>query len=86
MRKCVTVVFEINDQDVFQVEEFMRLKQKMLVSDAEPWRVTAISMDDEMTRLDILEEASTMDDGQWLMADIFSATDIANKSIDDFVS
>jgi len=84
MKKYMTVVFEITDVAKFKAET-PDFTAKMLEEDGESWRVTAISVDDEMTRIELLEQASEMDDGLEIMSAIFSAHDIHSKTMSDFV-
>jgi hypothetical protein len=83
MPRYLTVVFEINDEKVFK-NEVPDLHGKMFGEKGDPWRITAMSLDDEMTRLDLLEQASSIDDCLLVMGDIFGASDIASKTLDDF--
>jgi hypothetical protein len=54
--RYVTVVFAVNDEDEFKPlwDQFV---DKMLGSISEPWAVSAMSMGDEMTRVELLGSA-----------------------------
>ena len=85
MKKYVTVVFEINDGDSFR-SEFDKFHQKMLVDKSEPWRVTAMSLDDEMHRLSLIEECLEKDDAVSVCNEIIMTSDIWRKTAGDFSS
>ena len=84
MARYLTVVFKINDEDSFK-EQGENLRTKMQVSEEEPWCVSAMSLDDEITRLDLIEQSLLLDDSQYVIGDIFDSTDIGNKTLDDFL-
>ena len=83
MKKYVTVVFEINDPAAWR-DEFDKIHKKMGADESEPWRVTAISLDDEMCRIELIEQALELDDPVSLCGEILSSTDIHSKGIGDF--
>lgn len=85
MSSYITVVFEINDIDTFY-REVPGLHTSMLNPTGSPWRVTAMSLDDEITRLGILEEALNHDDTEDdTLRDILSAGEIWSKKLEDFL-
>jgi hypothetical protein len=61
-RRYVTVVFAINDDEEFK-PQWEQFHSKMMMPATAPWSVTAMSMGDEMTRIELLESAiSELDD------------------------
>lgn len=57
LSRRMTIVFEVNDRAAF--EPLMAEMQKgFLREDGAPWRITAMSSDDEMTRVNLIEEAA----------------------------
>lgn len=84
MPRYVTVVFEINDEEAFKAE-MPGLAEKMNLNEGAPWRVTGMALDDELTRQDLMEEANEHPDGQQAIRDIIRATNISDKSIQDFI-
>lgn len=85
MKKYITVVYEVSDSDSFR-EEFNRIHQKMLVEDTEPWRVTGVSLDDEMHRLEMIESALDLDDGKEIVFQILGQANCYEHKLDDFCS
>ena len=85
MSNYITVVFEINDIDTFY-REVPGLHASMLNPTGSPWRVTAMSLDDEITRLNILEEVLDHDGVEDdTLRDILSEDNIASKTLKDFL-
>jgi len=90
-KRYVTVVFEVNDDKKFK-EDLPDLAKKMLFPETAPWRVTAMSLDDEMTRLNIIESALRnrvydigVGDLGHVINDIANATEIHSKKLSDFL-
>lgn len=54
--RYLTVVFAIEDEKEFKPMQD-RFHGKMLADKGEPWRVSAMSLGDEMRRLKLIEEA-----------------------------
>lgn len=54
--RYVTVVFAVNDEDEFK-PLWEKFRQKMSEENTGTWSVTAMSMGDEMTRIELLESA-----------------------------
>ena len=61
-QKFLTVVYTINDAEEFE-EERLSVMEKFKSPKDQPWAITAISIDHEIHRLDLLTEAlSNQDD------------------------
>jgi len=84
MVRYLTVVFKINDEDSFKTQK-EELHAKMLDSGDDSWCVSAMSLDHEMARVDLMEKASVLDDGKYIIEEIVGAMDVGNKNIDDFL-
>ena len=83
MEQYVTVVYKVNDNEAFK-PEFDKIHKKMLEDDSQPWRVTAVSLDDEMHRVELLEEALQSDDPGELCFNIVSSSGVWRKTLADF--
>ncbi len=83
MSKYITVVFEINNEESFK-EKQAEFHEKMLDGKGEPWRVTAMSLDNEMARLSLMEDARDFDDFPFIFDEIANAVDVTGKTVDDF--
>lgn len=53
--KFLTVVYRINDEAAFK-DEFDRVKSLFGRSDEKPWAIGAMSCDDELYRVQLIEE------------------------------
>ena len=80
--KHMTVVYTINDAEAFE-EERQRMMKLFQPSKDKPWAITAISVDDEIHRVDLLTEAVNNNDIE--MADVvLGHLDIGNvKQLSD---
>lgn len=85
MKSYVTVVFEINDPAAWK-DDFDKIHKKMGADESEPWRVTAMSLDDEMCRISLIEQALELDDPVALCGEILGSANIHSKQISDFCS
>ncbi len=81
----ITVVYEVTDKEAFK-DEADKIFGAMTEDIEEPWRVTAVSHDDEMHRLELIEQALEMDDGVYICRDIISKPDVHATKIEDFCS
>lgn len=53
----LTACYKINDHAAFDATEWPRIHGMFKVDDSLPFSVTAVSMDNEMTRVQLIEEA-----------------------------
>ena len=82
MPKYITAVYTINDEEAF-TEEMKRLKENFKSSEGEPWAISAMSVDHEVNRLALIEEAS--EEGNMdLIETLISSAEIGNKPLDSF--
>jgi hypothetical protein len=83
MPRHLTVVYTINDEAAFQPEQ-ERLKEMFKASANEPWAVTAMSLDHEMTRLSFVEDAHNNNE-DYLIDEICGCIDIGKfDTLEDF--
>ncbi len=61
MSEYLTVVFEIKDREKFN--SFKKVFLTSLATESSAYKVTAMSIDDEITRLDLIQEALDAEDG-----------------------
>lgn len=61
MPKYLTVVYTINDEAAFSPER-EKLMSNFKKSEGEPWAITAMSIDHELQRLELIEEAIAIND------------------------
>lgn len=83
----LTVVFRINNPKKFRKQSKL-FHEKMTDDKNAPWSVSAMSRDDEMTRINIIEEILESDSCAYEKGDAIGRAletmDIANKTAKDF--
>ena len=83
MNNYLTVVYKINDPESFEAKR-LDILSSMKEDDSLPYCVTAASVDHEILRLQLIEEAINEGDS-YLIEDIISCANIANyNSLDEF--
>lgn len=85
MPEYLTACFTINNPDSFAVER-AQIMENLTPSDGKDWAVTAVSLDHEMHRIDLIEQA--LEKGGYealdLIETICAHSDIGNiRSIDE---
>jgi len=87
--RYLTVVFAINDEDSFKDEQ-SKFHKKMLDEKQDSWGVSAMSLGDEMTKLELMEQAVNECDDKYHIQEVCGnilSTPLQNlegKTIDDF--
>ena len=61
MPKHYTVVYTVNDDESFK-EEWERIHENFMQSEGKPWAITAVSLDHEIDRLSLIEDALNAND------------------------
>jgi len=79
-----TIVYTVNDEDSFK-EERQKIMDNMKSSNGEPWAITAMSLDHELQRLHLIEEALNERDFD-VIESILYEMDIGNiNSLDEML-
>ena len=79
-REQITVIYKVNDQEKFK-EEWQRIHSLFKQEDDLPFRIHSISLDDEMYRVSLIEEALGKYDDHFdrkeVIEDIISCADLS---------
>lgn len=82
----LTVVYTINDEKAFE-EEAQRIRNITSQSDGKPFAITAFSMDHEVNRSNLIDEAINAGHDKYLIEQIASANDVGQYStIEEFIN
>lgn len=88
--RYLTVVFAIDDEKEFKPMQD-KFHSKMLAPNNEPWRVSSMSLGDEMTKVELLENAVNNLEDKYEIKEVchqISSTPLQNlegKTVDDFI-
>lgn len=79
----LTVVYTVNDMSAFREKQAELGSQMMLPFDS-PWRITAMSANDELRRLELIEQACESGDYHLIPAILSKAELKGSTSLEDF--